>query len=223
MAKKILVVAVHPDDETLGAGGTLLKHCVQGDEINWLICTEMRLNEGFSSERIARRKAEIARVAACFGFASVHHLALPTTRVDTFSMAELTARISPIMTSVAPHTIYLPFKEDVHSDHRRIFEAVHSCTKVFRYPFVQRILMMEVLSETEFAPAFGANAFVPNVFNDIAEYIDKKLDILGMYEGEMGAAPFPRSEAAVRALATVRGAAAGSMAAESFMLLKEIM
>ena len=41
MKNKILVVAVHPDDETLGCGGTLLKHKDSGDEINWLICTKI--------------------------------------------------------------------------------------------------------------------------------------------------------------------------------------
>jgi len=36
---RVLIVAVHPDDETLGCGGTLLKHKANGDEIHWLICT----------------------------------------------------------------------------------------------------------------------------------------------------------------------------------------
>ena len=44
--KKILVVAPHADDETLGCGGTLLKHCNQGDEIYWLIVTDMSLESG---------------------------------------------------------------------------------------------------------------------------------------------------------------------------------
>ena len=36
---KVLVIAVHPDDETLGCGGTLLRHKDEGDEIYWLIVT----------------------------------------------------------------------------------------------------------------------------------------------------------------------------------------
>ena len=38
---KILAIAPHPDDETLGCGGTLLKHKNNGDEINWLIITDI--------------------------------------------------------------------------------------------------------------------------------------------------------------------------------------
>ena len=34
---KVLVIAPHPDDETLGCGGTLFRHKANGDEIYWLI------------------------------------------------------------------------------------------------------------------------------------------------------------------------------------------
>ena len=38
---RVLVLAVHPDDETLGCGGTLFKHKSNNDEIHWLIATEL--------------------------------------------------------------------------------------------------------------------------------------------------------------------------------------
>lgn len=44
-----------------------------------------------------------------------------------------------------------------------------------------------------------------------------------IYSSEFGTFPFPRSEQAIRALATLRGATAGCLAAEAFMLLKEIV
>jgi hypothetical protein len=43
---------------------------------------------------------------------------------------------------------------------------------------------------------------------------------MAIYEGEMNAHPFPRSEAAIRALATLRGSEAGVAAAEAFQLIK---
>jgi LmbE family N-acetylglucosaminyl deacetylase len=36
---KVLVICAHPDDETIGCGGTLLDHAGRGDEIYWQIIT----------------------------------------------------------------------------------------------------------------------------------------------------------------------------------------
>lgn len=212
---KVLVVAVHPDDETLGCGGTLLKHRAQNDDIVWLICTS-------TPEKSDKRQKEIKTVAELVNFTKTIQLELPTTRVDTYPMSELINKIATIINEEKPHTIYLPFKSDVHSDHRKIFEAAYSCTKSFRYPFIKKVLMMETLSETEFAPSTKEDCFVPNVFVDISDYFKKKCEILRVYQSELGQHPFPRSERNVTALATLRGATAGCEYAESFVLLKEI-
>ena len=51
----ILVVAPHPDDETLGAGGLLLRAAAAGREIHWLIVTAMRAEDGWPADKMARR------------------------------------------------------------------------------------------------------------------------------------------------------------------------
>lgn len=222
MNKKVLVVAVHPDDETLGCGGTLLKHKASGDEIHWLICTSVKEIDGFSEERVNSRAIEINKVCKLYSFDSVHELKLSTMRVDEYSMSELIKNISNIINIVRPNTLYLPFKSDVHSDHRKIFEATYSCSKSFRYPFIKSIYMMEVLSETEFAPSLKEDSFIPNIFIDISDYIDQKIDILQVFKSELGKHPFPRSIENVKALATFRGSMCNCKYAESFVLLKEI-
>ena len=219
---KVLVLAVHPDDETLGCGGTLLKHKANGDEIHWLIATEIKESEAFTKEMVKKRKSEIKKVALSYGFDSVNELGLFTMRVDEYSMSELISKISKVFKRIKPNIVYLPFKSDVHSDHRKIFEAAYSCTKVFRYPFIKKIYMMETLSETEFAPSVKEDSFIPNVYVDISKFFEKKLEIMRIYESELGTHPFPRSEKNLKALATLRGATAGCEYAESFMLLKEI-
>ena len=65
---KVLVMSVHPDDETLGCGGTLLKHKMEGDEIFWLIATDMKVKDGFSKEKIAARDKEIETVSLKYNF-----------------------------------------------------------------------------------------------------------------------------------------------------------
>jgi len=218
MKNKVLVIAVHPDDETLGCGGTLLKHKANGNEIHWLICTDIDK----SDEYYETGQKEITKVSKLYSFDSVVNLQLKTMRVDEYSMSELIGKISKVINEIQPDTLYLPFKSDVHSDHRKIFEAAYSCTKVFRYPFVKKIYMMEVLSETEFAPSTKEDSFMPNIFVDISEFMEKKIEIMKVFKSELAEHPFPRSIKNIKALATYRGATAGREYAESFMLLKEV-
>jgi len=220
---KILVIAVHPDDETLGCVGTLLKYKANGDEIHWLIATDIKESEGYGISTIRKRNKEITKIDELYGFTSVNKLDLSTTKVDTYSMSVLVSKFSSVIDRIKPDIIYLPFKSDVHSDHKYIFDAAYSCTKVFRHPFIKKIYMMETLSETEFSLSTKEDSFVPNVFVDISEFMDKKIKLMNIYESEIGKHPFPRSERNIRALATYRGATSGCNYAESFMLLKEII
>jgi N-acetylglucosamine malate deacetylase 1 len=219
MKNKVLVVAVHPDDETLGCGGTLLKHKANGDKIHWLICTTLNKNNSY----FKKREIEISKVSKFFKFNSIHHLPFESTKVDKHSMSELIEKISKVINKVKPNIIYLPFKEDVHSDHRKIFEASYGCTKSFRYPFIKKIFMMETLSETEFVPSIKENGFIPNTFVDISKYMLKKIEIMKVYKSELKKHPFPRSVKNIKALAIFRGSTSGCKFAESFMLLKEIL
>lgn len=222
MKQKVLVVALHPDDETLGCGGTLFKHKAEGDEIHWMICTEIKEVDGFTSERVQERNTEIETVANLYPFDDVHRLGFSTMQVDQYTVSELVSKVSAVINKIQPTVLYLPFKSDVHSDHRVMFEAVYSCTKSFRYPFIKKIYMMETLSETDFALSTKEDSFVPNVFVDITVFFAKKLEIMQVFESEIGEHPFPRSLRNLEALATLRGATAGCEYAESFMLLKEI-
>ncbi len=219
MNNKILTVAVHPDDETLGCGGTLLKHKADGDQIHWLICTSVDVKHNYYESR----NKEINQVSEFYNFDSVHDLQLKTTQVDEYTISELIGKISKVINEVQPNIIYMPFKGDIHSDHRKIFEATYSCTKSFRYPFIKKIYMQETISETEFAPSTKEDSFIPNVFVDISDHMEDKIKIMSIYKNEIGQHPFPRNERNVRALATLRGATCGCEYAESFILLKEII
>ena len=59
---KILVISPHPDDELIGIGGTLLKRKVEGNEIGWLIMTEMSEKDGWNPKQIDIRQKEINSV-----------------------------------------------------------------------------------------------------------------------------------------------------------------
>jgi len=219
--KNVIVIAPHPDDETLGCGGAILRHREQGDAVHWLIVTGM--GENFPPQRIAARAVEIEAVTRNFGFASVHPLNLPTTALDTVPLGTMVGAIKAVFDAICADTVYLPYRGDVHTDHQIVFDAVSSCTKWFRCPSIKRILAYETLSETEFGINPDSNGFRPNVFIDISAQLDRKIDILNCYAPELGSFPFPRSIETVRAQAALRGATAGCAAAEAFMLLKEIL
>lgn len=219
----VLVVAPHPDDETLGCGGTMLRHVKLGDTVHWLIVTHVLEGFGFAPDRIERREDEIDRVADHYGIERPINLEFPTTRLDTQPMSTLVNAIGRVFQEVEPELIYVPYRNDIHTDHAIVFDAVASCTKWFRYPSVRRVLAYETLSETEFALDPDVSGFQPNVFVDIAGFVQEKIEIMQIYESEVGAHPFPRSESAIRARATLRGSASGFEAAEAFILLKEMV
>lgn len=222
MSKKILVISAHPDDETLGCGGTLLRHKSQGDELYWLILTNINDEDVWGKERILSRQEEIKQVALRYGFNKTIKLDYDTTKLDQVPLGELTGKVSDTLKLYTPQVIYLHNRSDIHTDHRVSFDAIISACKSFNNPFLENVLMYETISETDFAPPLQENAFIPNYYVNISDFIDQKLGVMRTYTSEIKEHPFPRSEKNIRALATYRGAQCGMDAAEAFMILKLI-
>lgn len=218
---KVIVIAPHPDDETLGCGGALLKHKLQGDEIYWLIVTNVDEKNGWSRDRVESRQIEIEKVSEMFGFTKTFKLNFPTTKLETLPMGEIVSAISKVFNEIKPNIVYLPNRADVHTDHEIVFKATYSCTKNFRYPFVNKVLMYETLSETDFSASIPENVFVPNYFVDISNQFDRKIEIMKIYESEVMKENFPRSISTIEAFSKYRGSRIGVKYAESFMLLFE--
>jgi len=223
MSKNVLVIAPHPDDETLGCGGSLLKHLFYGDKIYWLIVTNAFPGKFYkwSEEMVAIRQKEIDKVSRLFNFTKTFKLNYPTAELEQVPLSDLIGAISHVVKEVLPEIIYLPNRNDIHTDHRIVFNAAYSCTKSFRFPSIKKILMYETLSETEFAPALPENSFTPNVFIDISDFIENKIEILKIYKSEIINGPQPRSIDVVKSLARYRGSSISKKYAESFILLKE--
>ncbi len=219
--EKIMVIAPHPADETLGCGGTLLRFRREGCCLAWLIVTDMTAEVGFKPEQIARRDAEIKKVGKTYGFDVVYRLGFAATSLDAVPVANLSRAIGKAVAAFQPHTLLVSFGNDNHTDHQVVFKASASCFKWFRFPSVKKVLAYETLSETDQAVASKRNVFSPNVFVDISKDISKKIAVMRIYKSEFEKFPFPRSEKAIRSLAAVRGAASGHDAAEAFMLIKE--
>lgn len=220
--KKILVIAPHPDDETLGCGGTLLRHCAEGDEIHWMVVTEMSELDGYSQKKIDQRDKEIEKVAKIYKFKSRNSLGFLTTRLDDIPILDIIETMKSVINSIKPEVIYIPYRNDAHSDHAIVYDAAITCSKTFRQPFIKLICAYETLSETEFGLKPEDPGFRPNLFVNISKYLNKKIKIMSIYKGEFKKFPFPRSDVCLESLARLRGSQAGFNAAEAFLIIKQV-
>jgi len=220
---RVLVVSVHPDDETLGCGGSLLRHRQEGDGIFWLIVSAAH-EPHWSAEIIARKAEEVDRVASAYRVEKYFRLKFPAGDLDRTPQRELIGAIGQVIAEVRPEILYLVHDGDVHTDHHAVFTATQSVVKAFcmRKLGVRRILCYETLSSTEAALPQFSRVFVPNVYSDISAYIDRKIEIMSLYESEAQPEPLPRTASAIRALARYRGAAIGVGYAEAYMLVREV-
>jgi N-acetylglucosamine malate deacetylase 1 len=218
MSKKTLIIAPHPDDETIGCGGLILRRKHEGSEVAWLIVTSISEKGGWDKEKVIQRKEEIKSVEKLYGFDAVYNLDFPSIELDQIPMKDLIQAISKVFKEFEPKEVFIPHCGDIHSDHRIVFDAATACTKWFRYPSISSLFAYETASETEFNHSRGS-AFHPNVYFDITNYLKLKLEILKIYESELGDYPFPRSIKSVQALAEWRGSNSGFASAEAFDLL----
>jgi LmbE family N-acetylglucosaminyl deacetylase len=218
----ILAVSAHPDDETLGCGGTLLRHAAAGHAVHWLVATRAEAPR-YGADVVAKKQAEIRAVAAAYPMAAVHELGFPAAELDRVARRELVAAVSGVLAAVRPDVVYTVGPHDVHGDHRILFEALEASLKPFRTGAgVRRVLAYETLSSTD--PSFGPQAgFHPTVYVEIGSVIERKIEILELYASELQPPPGARNGETIRALARVRGAAAGVACAEGFRLLREIL
>ena len=215
MTNKILVVAPHADDETLGCGGSLLKHKKNGDKIYWLLVTKLKKNH----KKYNIKQKEIKKVADMYNFDEVINLNLEPAKIHNIDFQNLIKLIEKPLKLIKPDTIYVPYLNDIHSDHQIIARAMNTFSKWFRYPYIKRFLVYETLSETNFN--FVNTNFEPNLFVDISNEMKKKLNILKIYRSEISTHPFPRSQKSVESLAIIRGSSSGYNYAEAFKIIIE--
>lgn len=214
----IMVFSPHPDDETLGAGGYLLKKKDEGNIIGWFNFTNVDIKYGFDEDRVDKRNTEIKNVKEKYGFDYFFNFNLQPSKLDTYGYHFLIVEVSKQIKFFKPDVVLIPFRYDSHSDHKVVHDTVLSCTKTFRYPFIKMVLVMEIISETN----YSTYSFNPNYYVDISNYIEKKLEIMNIYKSEIQNPPFPRSDEKIRSLASYRGSSINTFYAEAFAVAKII-
>jgi N-acetylglucosamine malate deacetylase 1 len=220
---RVLTLAAHPDDETLGAGGTTARLTRDGHEVWVCILTDgvtARHTHVEQQQQCAMRASEVmgvAHVSFC-GFADEH--------LDAMPLIDVLTPIEKCIAEFEPHLVLTHFGQDVNQDHRVAFAATMVATRPVAASSVRRVMCYETPSSTEWAPPFAGSVFSPNVFVDITSTLSVKLEAMRQYSmtfsGEVPPFPHPRSYQALDAIARRHGSAAGLAAAEPFMLVRAV-
>jgi len=219
--KRVMVVAPHPDDETLGVGGTIAKYSAQGADIFVLIVSG-HLPPLYSRKDYDKTVHEAQSAFKLLGVSQSAFLEIPATMMNSEPLHKVNRRISKIINDFKPHIVFCPYP-DRHIDHRLIFDSVMVATRpVGIGRDIEILAAYETLSETHWnAPHIEPN-FTPNWVVDITEQIDNKLDALSCYKSQISDFPGPRSIEAVEALAKFRGTQAGFGYGEGFHVIRMI-
>jgi LmbE family N-acetylglucosaminyl deacetylase len=220
---RVLVVAAHPDDEVLGAGGTVLRHALAGDWVGSVIVAEGATSRtDRSTEALADEMAALIqagrRAAAELRAQAPITLGLPDNRLDSLPLLRVVQAIEAVVREFQPEVIYTHHRGDLNVDHRIVHDAVRTAARPLPGSSIRAVYGFETVSSTE----WGAEPFQPQRFVDVAATLTGKLRALAHYGSEMRPAPHARSVAAIEALAKCRGASVGMEAAEAFTVVMEL-
>ena len=219
MTRRVLVVAPHPDDESLGAGGTIAKHADRGDTVMILVVSG-HLPPLYGPGSYERTVYEANRAFAGLGVSESRFLEIPTGLIGDQPPGSLNQRIGDVIEDFRPDVVLSPFP-DRHVDHRLVFESVMVATRPRGAASgIELLAAYETLSETHWnAPHMEPN-FVPNLIIDVTSQIQRKLEAVRCYESQIAPFPGARSIDAVEALAKLRGSQAGFFFGEAFQIIR---
>lgn len=209
---KILVIAPHPDDEVLGCGGAIRKHINQGDEVYLCIVTKAYTPD-WTQEFIDNRKKEIGCANKVLGVKETTFLDLPTVKLDTIGQKKLNDLIVQCIDKVKPEILYIPFSKDSNEDHCLISKACLIALKLELDSSIKKVLFY----------SYESPLFMPNLYIDISDTLEDKLEAMSCYKSEVKDYPHSRSLEAIKISAQKRGIESGLKAAEAFIIIKEII
>lgn len=225
--RRILVIAAHPDDEMLGAAGTMHVHKRAGDDVFIVILGQGELSRDPAPAEGALAKdalrAAAAAAAQSVGATLIAVEDLPDNAFDSIPRLQVIKTVEKHIAAIRPDVIYTHHAGDLNVDHQLTCLAVVTASRA-QGPGAPAVLTFEVRSATDYAEIVPSLIpFRPNVWQELdAPAMEAKMSALDAYDREMRAWPHSRSYRAVQALAEHRGAQVGVTAAEAFQLLRHI-
>ncbi len=222
MNKSVLVIAPHPDDEVLGCGATMKKLADEGHQLYVLVMSR-GTPKYYSQARIDNVRREAQEAHQVLGVFETQFFDYHAPELDTVPLSELSRSIDKVIREKQIHTLFLPHRGDIHNDHAVVFKAGMVAARPVGNYTVKEVLCYETLSETEWAPPFGDDAFIPTMFVNVTQYFDHKRKAMECFKSQLRDFPNPRSLETIEALAKYRGATVGFERAEAFMTIRQIV
>jgi LmbE family N-acetylglucosaminyl deacetylase len=219
--KRVLVIAPHPDDETLGVGGTIAKYAEEGSEVTVLVVSG-HLPPLYPRDSYERTVSEAKQAFEILGVSKSRFLEIPTGMVGTQPVGFVNGKLTDFINEIRPQIVLGPFP-DRHIDHRVVFESLMVATRPRGAGRdIELLAAYETLSETHWnAPQIEPN-FVPNMVVNVTAQIERKIRALKCYESQIQVFPEARSVEAVDALAKFRGTQAGFAFGEGLQVIRMI-
>jgi len=217
----VLVIAPHPDDEILGVGGTIAKRAMNGNSV--YVCIVTKAGEPLFRENLVEQGRKECREAdQLLGVKETFFLDFPAVRLEEVPRYKLNDGLMQAVQRVKPEEVYIPHRGDMQLDHKMIVDAAMVALRPKYDYVVKRIYAYETLSETGWDIPNTVNEFIPTVYEDISDTFEKKLQAMNIFQSQLADFPAARSLGAIEALAKFRGATVNVIAAEAFMLIREI-
>lgn len=215
---RFLIVVAHPDDEVLGAGATIHKLIQAGNEVAVLTMANHAAARANISDTLADDQAKAMEI---LGVKKTFCGDFPNIKMNTIPHLDMVQFIEKAIEAYQVEAIITHHPSDTNVDHRETSYAAQAACRLFQrkggIPRLKELWYMEVPSSTEWSIDSSSNRFQPNLFVEIGdEGVQVKINALSAYKGVMRDYPHPRSEKALRGLASYRGSQAGCHYAESF-------
>ncbi|RYG71928.1 PIG-L family deacetylase [Lentibacillus lipolyticus] len=116
-ARRVLVLAPHMDDETIGPGGVIRQHANEGADVHCVFVTDgsNSVSDLSKEDLMSARMQEMEQVKHILGIKQIHYLGLPDGKVE--SNQEAKEKFHAIINQIQPDIIYSTSFIDAHPDH----------------------------------------------------------------------------------------------------------
>lgn len=229
MKKKILIIACHPDDETLGCGGYFDKYknkykfkvifLAEGSSCRY---KDKKKYQSKIEKDILTRKKSALKALNLFSINKVTFYNHTCGQLNKVPQTKINKILEKEIKIFKPNIIFTHSGKDLNLDHQTIFKSVLVATRPTKIQnIVDEIYSFEILSSTEWN---YSNKFQPNYFVELSKKnLMKKWRALRFYKSETQKKPHPRSLFGIESLAKYRGLQSGSIYAEAYELIRKFI